>query len=141
MNNRDTVSEQLSNVSCNSDSESIQESRISTNDTYPSNFANRPTEEVKAITSIGGKASHGNCHDEARVRLFRRLCFSCLPSKHRKDSATIDGRRANGTFTKGPEAAKAGYTGGLHSHENDGEEVAYCSIDVQLSLTNAVAAR
>lgn len=113
---------------------------MSTNDTFPGNFADRPIEEVKAITSMGGKASHGNRHDEARVQLFRRLCYPCLPSKQRKGSATTDGRLADGTSTKGSEAAKAGHTGGLHSHENNGKEVAYCYIDVQLSLKNAFAA-
>lgn len=36
-----------------------------TTNTNPGNFANRPTEEVKEIAAMGGKASHGG-HEEVR---------------------------------------------------------------------------
>jgi len=39
-----------------------------THNTNPGNFANRPTEEVKGIAAMGGKASHGghntDSHDD-----------------------------------------------------------------------------
>lgn len=38
-----------------------------TENTNPGNFANRPTEEVKAIASMGGKASHGGHAEEEKV--------------------------------------------------------------------------
>ena len=37
---------------------------MSTTNTNPGNFANRDTEEVKAIASMGGKASHGSKETE-----------------------------------------------------------------------------
>ncbi|TKA22384.1 hypothetical protein B0A50_08266 [Salinomyces thailandicus] len=71
-----------------------------TENTNPGNFANRPTEEVKEIAAMGGKASHGP-QGEAE----------------RKDSAAEPARNPDGTFTKGSEAAKAaGHVGGMHSH-------------------------
>ncbi|KAL2356159.1 hypothetical protein BJ546DRAFT_838995 [Cryomyces antarcticus] len=81
-----------------------------TSNSNPGKFANRPTEEVKAIASMGGKASHGghNSTDDS----------SSGGSEH---SAATDGRNPDGTFTKGSAAAKeAGHIGGLHSHDNDG---------------------
>lgn len=36
----------------------------------PGNFANRPTEEVKAIASMGGKASHGESNSEVDITYF-----------------------------------------------------------------------
>lgn len=38
-----------------------------TENTNPGNFANRPAEEVKAIASMGGKASHGGHAEEEKV--------------------------------------------------------------------------
>ena len=35
--------------------------------TNPGNFANRPTEEVKAIASMGGKAAHGKLPNEDSI--------------------------------------------------------------------------
>ncbi|GIZ48074.1 hypothetical protein CKM354_001114900 [Cercospora kikuchii] len=76
--------------------------------TNPANFANRPTEEVKAIASMGGKASHGG--------------HSGNDDSNSKEDH-LPGRNPDGTFTKGSEAAKeAGHLGGLHSHQNDGEK-------------------
>nr|POF15270.1 conidiation-specific protein 10 [Quercus suber] len=67
----------------------------------PGNFANRPTDEVKTIASMGGKASHGGGAE-----------------KH--DTPAPEGRNPDGTFTKGSEAAKqAGHVGGMHSHDHD----------------------
>ena len=37
----------------------------------PGNFANRPTDEVKGVAAMGGKASHGPYKEEVR-----RLCMS-----------------------------------------------------------------
>jgi general stress protein YciG len=69
----------------------------------PGNFANRPTEEVKAIASMGGKASHGT---------------------HGSEESHPPGRNADGTFVKGSEAAKeAGHIGGLHAHHKTEEQV------------------
>lgn len=36
-----------------------------TSNSNPGNFANRPTEEVKEIASMGGKASHGGHSTDA----------------------------------------------------------------------------
>ena len=51
----------------------------STENTNPGNFANRPTEEVKEIASMGGKASHGTHkdshaegHEEVRLGILQR---------------------------------------------------------------------
>ncbi|KAK5716478.1 hypothetical protein LTR15_009369 [Elasticomyces elasticus] len=79
---------------------------MSTTNTNPGNFANRPTEEVKAIASMGGKASHGG-HTKT------------------EDEAAPPGRNPDGTFTKGSEAAKAaGHVGGMHSHDHDHDGMA-----------------
>lgn len=72
--------------------------------TNPGNFANRPTEEVQAIASMGGKASH-DAHTSA-------------------EESHPPGRNPDGTFVKGSEAAKeAGHIGGLHAHHKTEEEV------------------
>ncbi|TKA64785.1 hypothetical protein B0A55_08972 [Friedmanniomyces simplex] len=79
---------------------------MSTTNTNPGNFANRDPEEVKAIASMGGKASHGG-HTEK--------------TSEREESAAAPGRNPDGTFAKGSEAAKAaGHVGGMHSHDHDG---------------------
>jgi len=38
--------------------------------TNPGNFANRPTEEVKAIAAMGGKASHDSGAHTHNVNVF-----------------------------------------------------------------------
>ncbi|KAF2207211.1 hypothetical protein CERZMDRAFT_3591, partial [Cercospora zeae-maydis SCOH1-5] len=76
--------------------------------TNPANFANRPTEEVQAIASMGGKASHGGNATDG-------------DAQSKEDH--VPGRNPDGTFTKGSQAAKeAGHRGGLHSHQNDAEK-------------------
>lgn len=40
----------------------------------PGNFANRPTEEVKAIASMGGKTAHSN-DNKSEVRATRQIIF------------------------------------------------------------------
>lgn len=71
----------------------------------PGNFANRPTEEVKAIASMGGKASHGS-------------------ETNTEENTAPAGRNTDGTFTKGSEAAKeAGHLGGLHANGKVDEKV------------------
>ncbi|KAK3677366.1 hypothetical protein LTR78_002904 [Recurvomyces mirabilis] len=80
---------------------------MSTANTNPSNFANLPTEEVKAIASMGGKASHKGDTETT--------------GEDHKDATTTDGRAPDGTFLPGSEVAKeAGHKGGLHSHDHDG---------------------
>ncbi|KAK5130071.1 hypothetical protein LTR08_002504 [Meristemomyces frigidus] len=93
---------------------------MSTHNTNPSNFANLPTEQVKEIAAMGGKASHGG-HEKAG-------------GEEGKDSTGEPGRNADGTFKKGSEAAKdAGHKGGLHSHDNDGlaKEEGVSELEVQ----------
>ncbi|KAK3621190.1 hypothetical protein LTR22_025294 [Elasticomyces elasticus] len=89
---------------------------MSTTNTNPGNFANRPTEEVKAIASMGGKASHSG-----HTKTEDEACAISL----REDSAAPPGRNPDGTFTKGSEAAKAaGHVGGMHSHDHDHDGMA-----------------
>ncbi|KXT13976.1 hypothetical protein AC579_8850 [Pseudocercospora musae] len=79
----------------------------------PGNFANRPTEEVKAIASMGGKASRKNDDDDKKED---------TPVSHLPASET-SARNDDGTFTKGSEAAKeAGHLGGLHSNRKQKNE-------------------
>ncbi|KAK5729634.1 hypothetical protein LTR17_011821 [Elasticomyces elasticus] len=89
---------------------------MSTTNTNPGNFANRPTEEVKAIASMGGKASHSG-----HTKTEDEACAVSL----REDSAAPPGRNPDGTFIKGSEAAKAaGHVGGMHSHDHDHDGMA-----------------
>ncbi|EMD00198.1 hypothetical protein BAUCODRAFT_41517, partial [Baudoinia panamericana UAMH 10762] len=82
----------------------------------PGNFANRPTEEVKAIASMGGKASHGGHnkeHEEEVGLLSPRPSIAYTDVPQRKDSVALEGRNPDGTFVKGSSAAKeAGHLGG-----------------------------
>jgi len=52
---------------------------MSTHNTNPGNFANRDPEEVKAIASMGGKASHGGHHqtEETEVQLTALTFTPC----------------------------------------------------------------
>ncbi|QIX00991.1 hypothetical protein AMS68_006508 [Peltaster fructicola] len=83
-----------------------QQTRMSSNNTNPGNFANRPTEE--AIASMGGKASHSGTGSSEEH------------SKHSDAELAEQGRNPDGTFKKGSSAAsEAGHKGGLHSHDDD----------------------
>ncbi|KAK5114702.1 hypothetical protein LTR62_002276 [Meristemomyces frigidus] len=93
-----------------------------TKNTNPGNFANRSTEEVKEVASMGGRASHRGHEDT---------------SGQHSDTA---GRNANGSFTKGSEAAKeAGHKGGMHSHDHDGvangDKVTESKVEVGVSMS------
>lgn len=90
-------------------------SEMSTTNTNPGNFANRDTEEVKAIASMGGKASHGSKETEVGT-ITQAVRALSLTTAQREDSAAPLGRNPDGTFTKGSEATK---TAGQHSHDND----------------------
>ncbi|KAK3117627.1 hypothetical protein LTR53_000855 [Teratosphaeriaceae sp. CCFEE 6253] len=95
-----------------------------TTNTNPGNFANRDHDEVVAIASMGGKASHGpHKHDGD-------------DTKGPEDSADHPGRNADGTFTKGSDAAKAaGHLGGQHSHghhEGSGKEEGVSELAVEV---------
>jgi len=73
-----------------------------TDNTNPGNFANRPKEEVQAIASKGGKASHGGGGSS-----------STSSGSTDDTSVTSEGRNPDGTFQKGSQAAKeAGQKGG-----------------------------
>jgi len=50
-----------------------------TENTNPGNFANRPAEEVKAIASMGGKASHG-AHAEEEGKVQHHPPINVVPS-------------------------------------------------------------
>ncbi|KAF7193203.1 Conidiation-specific protein 10 [Pseudocercospora fuligena] len=100
---------------------------MSTTNTNPGNFANRPTEEVKAIASMGGKASHKNDDDKKED----------TPISHLPASET-SARNDDGTFVKGSEAAKeAGHLGGLHAAGNKENE----SVSVSHLPASETAAR
>ena len=122
-------------------------------DTNPANFANLPKEKVQEIASKGGKASHGATGDSHADELakagrnpdgtFIAGGAAAKEAGHHshdndgKEESEDNGRRADGTFTKGElfiqclnlshanvitlrigsEAAKeAGHIGGLHAH-------------------------
>ena len=58
-----------------------------------------------------------------RYHIFSRSSLQ-MPNSLTGHQDHLPGRNADGTFTKGSEAAKeAGHLGGLHSHQNDGEKV------------------
>ena len=105
-------------------------------DSNPANFANLPKERVKEIAAMGGHASHGkeetndtsnDAHAKKLASEGRNPNGSFKPgSKAASEAGHIGGlhahgkeaeeeknenegdRRANGTFTKGSEAAKEG---------------------------------
>ncbi|KAF2758107.1 hypothetical protein EJ05DRAFT_476367 [Pseudovirgaria hyperparasitica] len=104
-------------------------------DSNPANFANRPTEEVRAIASKGGKAAHEKAVER---ETGRRTDGTFVPGsdaakeagrkggviaqEHAHEQAHDSGRREDGTFKPGSEAAKeAGRKGGIiaqeHAHE------------------------
>ena len=129
-------------------------------DTNPANFANLPKEKVQEIASKGGKASHGatgDAHADELAKAGRNPDGTFIAGgaaakeaghhSHDNDEgkeAEDNGRRADGTFTKGSlftqclllhrtdvvtlrigsEAAKeAGHIGGLQAHgKEDGDD-------------------
>jgi hypothetical protein len=79
---------------------------MSSAENNPGNFANRPTEEVKAIASKGGKAS-------GEARSSDDSGSGNSGSGNSASSGEGTGRREDGTFLPGSEAAKeAGHKGG-----------------------------
>lgn len=101
--------------------------KMSAHSANPGNFANRPTEEVKAIASMGGKASHGPHKDSEVLRSPHYIAGSMLMTmqdEQPQEASHAPGRNADGTFTKGSEAAaQAGHLGGLHAHQKIDEKV------------------
>lgn len=105
-----------------------------TENTNPGNFANRPTEEVKAIASMGGKASHGGDNSGGDSKSSSTgndtsdvsYPYEDCPGRHSGFLLTCpqvsnEGRNPDGTFQKGSEAAKeAGEKGGHASGGGDG---------------------
>ncbi|KAK5168488.1 conidiation-specific protein [Cryomyces antarcticus] len=80
----------------------------------PGNFANRPKEEVQAIGSKGGQASHsgGFASMDANKQGRDPPCMG--PS--RREIASQGGKASNGLFEPGGEKAKeAGAKGGKSS--------------------------
>ncbi|KAH7029669.1 conidiation-specific protein 10 [Microdochium trichocladiopsis] len=72
---------------------------MSSNDN-PSNFANRPTEEVKEIASKGGQASHSGG-------------FASMDPDKQREIASKGGQASSGKFEPGSErASEAGKKGG-----------------------------
>ncbi|KAL9099463.1 MAG: hypothetical protein Q9163_005041 [Psora crenata] len=75
-----------------------------TDNTNPGNFANRPTEEVKAAGSAGGKS-----HNEDKG-------FGSMEPEKQKSIASQGGHASSGSFEPGSERAReAGRKGGLAS--------------------------
>ncbi|RYP77936.1 hypothetical protein DL770_006976 [Monosporascus sp. CRB-9-2] len=76
----------------------------------PGNFANRPKEEVRAIASKGGKASHSDG-------------FASTDPDKQREIASKGGQASSGSFEPGSEKApKAGRKGGLKSGSGDGDD-------------------
>ncbi|ORY16458.1 hypothetical protein BCR34DRAFT_597737 [Clohesyomyces aquaticus] len=71
-----------------------------TDNTNPGNFANRPKEEVQAIASKGGQASHSGG-------------FASMDADKQREIASKGGKASSGSFEPGSEKAKeAGRKGG-----------------------------
>ncbi|KAF2143842.1 uncharacterized protein K452DRAFT_317276 [Aplosporella prunicola CBS 121167] len=73
----------------------------------PANFANRPHEEVEAIASKGGQASHSHGHSGGGG-------FASMDPGKQHDIASKGGQASSGSFEPGSEKAReAGQKGGV----------------------------
>ncbi|ORE09512.1 conidiation-specific protein con-10 [Rhizopus microsporus var. microsporus] len=83
---------------------------MSSRNNNPTNFANRPKEEVQEIASKGGHASHTGG-------------FASMDPEKQHDIASKGGKASSGSFTQGSERAKeAGRKGGRRSHRTNTEQ-------------------
>ncbi|RKU47596.1 conidiation-specific expression protein [Coniochaeta pulveracea] len=76
----------------------------------PGNFANRPKEEVQAIASKGGQASHSGG-------------FASMDPDKQREIASKGGKASSGSFEPGSEKAReAGRKGGKASGGNGADD-------------------
>ncbi|KAE9574808.1 hypothetical protein CGMCC3_g9328 [Colletotrichum fructicola] len=84
--------------------------------TNPTNFANLPTEEVQAIASKGGQASHGPEEVISPTGNLNPGNFQNRPTEEVREIASEGGKASSGSFEPGSEKAReAGRKGGLTS--------------------------